>query len=117
MNDATGPGKIKDPSALRDLLRTGRLALRLMTDKRVSWGHKLVPILALAYLLSPIDLLPDFALPGLGSLDDLAIIAIALRFFVSLVPEQLVREHSGQGGSAAGAEEPISADYRVQDPG
>lgn len=115
MNDATGPGKIKDPSALRDLLRTGRLALRLMTDKRVSWGHKLVPILALAYLLWPIDLLPDFAL-GWGSLDDLAVIAIALRFFVSLVPEQLVREHSGQGGSAPGAEEPISADYRVQDP-
>lgn len=114
MNQPSSPGKIKDPSAITELLRSGRLALRLLTDKRVSWGHKLVPLLALVYLLSPLDLLPDFALPGLGSLDDLAVIAIAIRFFISLVPDALVREHSGQAASAAA--DPISADYRVQDP-
>ncbi len=115
MNDRTD-AQTKDPSAIRELLRSGRLAWRLIGDSRVSLSIKLVPFLALLYLVSPIDLVPDFILPGLGSLDDLAIIAIALRFFIRLAPPELVREHSGIGsGAVAGEDETISADYRVHD--
>lgn len=112
MNDRSKT-QTKDPSAIRELLHSGQLAWRLISDRRVSWSLKLIPILALVYFVSPIDLLPDFLIPGLGSLDDLAIIAIALRYFIRLAPPELVREHSGR--AAAVDDEPISADYRVHD--
>ena len=112
MNDRS-TARSKDPSAIRELLHSGQLAWRLIGDRRVSWSLKLIPILALVYFVSPLDLLPDFLIPGLGSLDDLAIIAIALRFFIRLAPPDLVREHSGRGATAD--DETISADYRVHD--
>ncbi len=53
-----------------------RLAWRLYRDPRVSPRlKKLVPTLGLVYLLSPIDLVPDFFL-GLGQLDDLGVVGL-----------------------------------------
>jgi uncharacterized membrane protein YkvA (DUF1232 family) len=46
---------------------------------------KAVPVIALLYVLSPIDLVPDF-IPGLGQLDDLGVILAALELFVRLCP-------------------------------
>jgi uncharacterized membrane protein YkvA (DUF1232 family) len=46
---------------------------------------KAVPLLALLYVISPIDFVPDF-IPGLGQLDDLGIILAALELFVRLCP-------------------------------
>ena len=114
MNDRSPP-QVKDPSAIRELLRSGQLAWRLISDSRVSWSLKLIPFLALVYFVSPIDLVPDFIIPGFGSLDDLAVMAIALRFFIRLAPPELVREHSGRGAAVASDDETISADYRVND--
>lgn len=42
-------------------------------DRRVGWLPRLVALLALAYALSPIDLLPDF-IPVLGLIDDLLVL-------------------------------------------
>lgn len=96
-----------DRSALREVLHNGRLALRLMADGRVPKPLKLLPILALAYLLSPVDLLPDLVL-GLGQLDDLAVIVIALKLFISMAPEAVVDELEGRSA----AEPSIPAEYR-----
>lgn len=40
-------------------------------------GNKLVAALALLYLISPIDLLPDWLFPIIGWLDDLGVIGLA----------------------------------------
>lgn len=100
----------ENQSAARELGRYGRLALRLFADRRVPIFVKLVPLLAIVYLLWPIDLIPDLPVPILGQLDDLAILLIALRFFVELSPEEVVSEL--QDGSAKDA---ISATYRTVD--
>jgi predicted lipid-binding transport protein (Tim44 family) len=51
------------------------------------WKYLLI-ILAALYLISPIDLLPDFA-PGLGHLDDLGfIIALMYYFWTGRIPFQ-----------------------------
>jgi len=78
---------------LGNLVNQARLVWRLFRDHRVSGLVKLIPIAGLAYLLSPIDLLPDFLIPGLGELDDLTIILVSLKMFVDLAPPEIVREH------------------------
>ena len=45
-----------------------------------------------AYLVSPIDLIPDM-IPGLGQMDDLFIAAFALDQIINRVPEQVVLDH------------------------
>ena len=65
---------------------------RLLKDRRVPIGPKVLPILVLAYVFTPLDLLPDF-LAGLGQIDDLLVIFLGLRGFVRLCPKEIVREH------------------------
>lgn len=47
---------------------------------------------ALAYALSPIDLIPDF-IPVLGQLDDLVVLPLLVWLSVRLIPEGLIAEH------------------------
>lgn len=77
---------------LTTLLKTGRLALRLFRDPRVPLYAKAVPILALIYAASPLDLVPDL-IPVLGQLDDVAVLAAGLEFFIKLCPQDVVEEH------------------------
>ena len=47
-------------------------------DARVAWRDKLVLAAVAAYLLSPVDLIPD-AIPVIGQVDDLSIAVLGLR--------------------------------------
>jgi uncharacterized membrane protein YkvA (DUF1232 family) len=103
------------------LVKQARLVWRLLKDRRVPSWVKLIPVAGLIYLLSPIDLLPDM-LPGLGEVDDVMIILLALKAFVDLSPPGIVREHLedllGRHGQTQGANEStpyIDASYRVLD--
>jgi uncharacterized membrane protein YkvA (DUF1232 family) len=69
-----------------------RLVGRLMKDPRVPARQKAILVVVGAYLVSPIDLVPDF-IPGIGVLDDLVIAAFALDQILNRVPEECVREH------------------------
>jgi uncharacterized membrane protein YkvA (DUF1232 family) len=69
-----------------------KLFSRLVKDPRVPLSPKLIPLAVLAYVFSPIDLLPDFLL-GLGQLDDLMVIFIGLNLFLRLCPREIVQEH------------------------
>lgn len=80
------------------LLRlTGRDGLTLLaalrdpqTPKVVKWGT----IALIAYVLSPIDLLPDLAML-LGWADDLALLMVGIPWLASRLPEP-VRTRAGQ---------------------
>ncbi len=48
------------------------------TPKRPSWKRALIGVLALLYILSPLDLVPDW-IPFVGWLDDIGILAWAAR--------------------------------------
>ena len=78
--------------ALRQLVRILRLAWRLLNDARVSLFPKLIIPAAILYVLSPIDLVPDVIL-GLGQLDDLGIVALAIALFIEFCPRAVVEEH------------------------
>jgi uncharacterized membrane protein YkvA (DUF1232 family) len=77
----------------QDLVMRIKLVLRLMSDRRVSFFLKLLPIASLIYLVSPVDLVPGLALPIIGALDDAAVLWIGLSLFMSLCPDEVVQEH------------------------
>jgi uncharacterized membrane protein YkvA (DUF1232 family) len=78
---------------LKDAVRQLRLAWRLFLDSRVPLWTKVVPPAALAYVLSPIDILSDIPPMGLNQLDDVAVLFLGLKLFIELAPPEVVREH------------------------
>jgi uncharacterized membrane protein YkvA (DUF1232 family) len=78
--------------ALKDLLAKLKLIARLMADPRVPVWVKLLPIGALAYVLSPLDLVPGAALPVVGAIDDVAILWLGSSLFIELCPPEVVAE-------------------------
>jgi uncharacterized membrane protein YkvA (DUF1232 family) len=85
-----------DTSALlvwiKDVARQARLAWRLFWDQRVPLWTKLIPPVALGYVIFPLDIIPDVA-PGLGQLDDVAVLLIGIKLFIELSPPDVVHEH------------------------
>jgi uncharacterized membrane protein YkvA (DUF1232 family) len=83
---------IPQGSLFRDLIQQAKLAYNLMLDPRVNPLTKLIPVAAVAYLILPTDVVPDF-LPVLGQLDDVAILLFGLRLFFEFAPPGVVEEH------------------------
>ncbi len=70
-------------------------AVKLLADSRVPLLLKLaLPGLAVLYLFFPIDILPDI-IPGLGQLDDVAVVILLLRLFVQAAPSFAVNDARG----------------------
>jgi uncharacterized membrane protein YkvA (DUF1232 family) len=63
--------------ALRALPDIIRLARRLLADPRTPTRHRIGLVVLIVWLVSPIDLLPEF-LPGIGPLDDIVAAAVIL---------------------------------------
>ena len=111
-----------------------RLGWRLLRDPRIpSWPKLVAPAIMALYVLSPVDLLPDFV-PLLGQVDDAGVIALALAAIGMLArwsPPEIVAQHAaalGLGddpdltapagddrGGASQQSEPIEATYWVDD--
>ena len=64
---------------------------RLLADPEVPRRRKVALVVLVAYLASPIDLVPDF-LPGIGQLDDALAIALVLRYVFRGGGRELLRE-------------------------
>jgi len=77
---------------LAQLWRTGRLTWRLARDVRVPLTAKVVLGAALLYVISPIDVIPDW-FPIVGQADDLMALVAGLNLFLRACPHWLVQEH------------------------
>lgn len=67
------------------------LLIRAMRDKRTPWYAKTIVVLVLAYIISPIDIIPDF-IPVLGLLDEIVLIPIAYKLVMKFVPDEVKTE-------------------------
>jgi uncharacterized membrane protein YkvA (DUF1232 family) len=56
---------------------------------------KLGAALIVLYVVSPIDLIPDF-IPGIGMLDDMVLVPLAIRFLLNRLPPELARASSAR---------------------
>ncbi len=63
----------------------------VLTDPRTPWLPKVILGFAIAYLLSPIDFIPDF-IPVLGHLDDLILIPALIWVALKIIPDEIITE-------------------------
>lgn len=79
---------------LPDLLK---LLYRLVRDTRVAKADKLILVGTIIYVISPLDLIPDF-IPFIGQVDDIYLVAIALIRLINNTSADVVQEHwDGRG--------------------
>lgn len=83
------PGLAKDLATVLPACVT--TARRLRRDPRVPRRVKLAVAVAAVWVLSPIDLIPEF-LPVIGPLDDIVVVALALRYAARRVPPEALVE-------------------------
>ncbi len=69
-----------------------KLLGRIIRDPRVSVRRKSFAVAALIYVISPIDLIPDFV-GGFGQLDDLVIVAVALNHLIAGTGREVIEQH------------------------
>ncbi len=87
--------KLKDLPVLKDALSYIPAMGSLLYSSAVKKEYKELPIAtifatitAIAYFVSPVDLIPDF-IPGAGQIDDAAVAAIALKIIRKDIDEYL----------------------------
>lgn len=68
-------------------------------DSRVPWYVKFIAACAIAYALSPIDLIPDF-IPVLGLLDDLILLPLVIISILKLIPANIMDDCRRQAETA-----------------
>jgi len=69
-----------------------KLLYRLVGDTRVLTQEKALLLGTVAYVISPLDLLPD-AIPFLGQIDDLLLIALILKRFMNSIDRSILLEY------------------------
>lgn len=84
-------------------LRMGRMVIKLPTYARVVWGMVRDPrtplglkgllLAALAYVVLPVDLIPD-VIPIIGQADDLTVLLLVLDMFIQNAPPEVRAEHT-----------------------
>jgi uncharacterized membrane protein YkvA (DUF1232 family) len=69
-----------------------KLLYRLLRDSRVPRGRRLAMAFVGAYVVSPVDLIPDFV-PVAGGVDDLLVVAFAIDYLLRGSPDEVVEAH------------------------
>jgi uncharacterized membrane protein YkvA (DUF1232 family) len=83
------PGLAKDLATVLPACAT--TMRRLRTDSRVPRKVKAALVFAIIWVVSPIDLIPEF-LPVIGPLDDVVVVALVLRYAMRHVPAEALLE-------------------------
>lgn len=79
-------------STMKELPNFLRLLGGLMTDRRVSNTDKLLVGGAIAYILMPMDFIPDY-IPFLGEIDDLFVLVLALQRLIANAGRAVLEDH------------------------
>jgi len=77
---------------MKELPNFLRLLGGLITDMRVSTTDKLLVAGAVAYILLPMDFIPDF-IPFLGEVDDIFLLVLALQRLIANAGRAVVQDH------------------------
>jgi uncharacterized membrane protein YkvA (DUF1232 family) len=85
--------KQRNPDLLTRFVNDVVLSARLMFDRRVSSTAKLIPVIMLIYLISPLDLIPELAFGPFGLIDDITVMLVGFQLFIHSVPPDVVREY------------------------
>lgn len=70
---------------------------RLLKDARVPVAEKALFLAAIVYVISPIDVIPDF-FPFIGQVDDIYVVSLVLLRLLNRTDENIIRQHWTGGG-------------------
>ena len=90
------------------LISSIRLIWKLLTDSRVPFWIRIALPLALIYVISPIDILPDF-IPVIGRVDDIIAIVAGIMILLKLAPKKVVNQYKKDDKTI------IDGEYREED--
>jgi uncharacterized membrane protein YkvA (DUF1232 family) len=80
-------------SMVRDLPAYAKLLARLAVDPRVSKVDKGIVAAVLVYLVSPVDLVPDWVFPVVGQIEDVYLLALALSRLMNNAGMEVLLDH------------------------
>jgi uncharacterized membrane protein YkvA (DUF1232 family) len=83
---------VRDTGFWKEFWYQVRLVWFLLRDPEVPMYVKVVPLIALIYVLIPMDLIPD-VFPVMGQLDDLTALLVGGKVFIELSPNHVVRKY------------------------
>ena len=78
-------------SKAKELKSEAKVLIIAYKDARTPFAAKLLIAVTVGYLLSPIDLIPDF-IPVLGILDDIIIVPALIYFSIKLLPSNVLAD-------------------------
>ena len=97
----------RNPTAFFHVLRSFpkmlRLFWRLFWDRRTGWKARCILLVTLAYVASPIDLVPVIPFNVVGLIDDLTVLIFGCQWFLRYVPLHVVDEHMATLGAGNAA--------------
>ena len=79
---------IKIRKQIKDVQQDIAVLYRASRDSRTPWLARCLIFIILAYLLSPIDLIPDF-IPVIGMLDEVLLLPVLASIALNMVPEEI----------------------------
>ena len=87
------PVAVRSPAAIAKeaavaLPQLVAMVYRLLRDPVVPKRRKMLAGVALGYVISPIDFVPDF-IPVFGKMDDLIMVALAVHLLIESVPDEI----------------------------
>jgi uncharacterized membrane protein YkvA (DUF1232 family) len=104
--DSTLTKNLSDQGFWREMWHQIKLAWYLFKSPEVPLYLKVLPALAIIYVLIPTDLIPD-VFPVIGQLDDLTALIVGAKVFIELAPQDVVnrRIRSMRPQAPAGGDE------------
>jgi formylglycine-generating enzyme required for sulfatase activity/uncharacterized membrane protein YkvA (DUF1232 family) len=77
--------------SIKRFFKQFRVIRRALVHPRVPWHAKVVTGCAVLYVLSPIQLIPNF-IPIIGQMDDILVVALGLKYLRRFVPQCVLEE-------------------------
>ena len=90
--ETSAGGTVRDVGFWKALWYQIRLVWYLLRDPEVPIYVKIVPLVALIYVLIPTDLIPD-VFPVMGQLDDITALLVGGKVFIEMSPPHVVRKY------------------------
>lgn len=76
----------------KQLKNEGHILYLAIRDPRTPWYVKIFVALIATYILSPVDLIPDF-IPILGYLDDIILVTVVIFLVRKMIPGEVLEEY------------------------
>jgi sulfatase modifying factor 1 len=78
-------------TSIKQMFKQFRIIRRALVHPQVPWHAKVVAACAVLYVVSPIQIIPNF-IPVIGQMDDALVVVLAIRYLRRYVPQRVLDE-------------------------